>query len=97
MVDVATEALCGARADHRDPVGEGLDPRDARGVVADPAELQFKEGDKLRLLLPCQTTDRLTLFATNGKAYHPEGRRPAARPRRRPAGAAAGGTDQRGR
>ncbi|MBS0640683.1 MAG: DNA topoisomerase IV subunit A, partial [Proteobacteria bacterium] len=37
--------------------------------VADPNELKFKEGDRLRLLLPCQTTDRLTLFATNGKAY----------------------------
>ena len=25
--------------------------------------------DKLKLLLPCQTTDRLTLLATNGKAF----------------------------
>jgi topoisomerase-4 subunit A len=40
-----------------------------KGAVADPSELKFKEGDKLRLLLPCQTTDRLTLFATNGKAF----------------------------
>jgi topoisomerase-4 subunit A len=43
--------------------------RAIRGAVADPAELKFKEGDKLRLLLPCQTTDRLTLLATNGKAF----------------------------
>ncbi len=43
--------------------------RAVRGAVADPAELKFKEGDKLRLLLPCQTTDRLTLLATNGKAF----------------------------
>ncbi|WP_428488124.1 DNA topoisomerase IV subunit A [Rhodopila sp.] len=43
--------------------------RAVRGAVADPADLKFKEGDKLRLLLPCQTTDRLTLFATNGKAF----------------------------
>ncbi len=43
--------------------------RAVKGAVADPAELKFKEGDKLRLLLPCQTTDRLTLFATNGKAF----------------------------
>jgi topoisomerase IV subunit A len=43
--------------------------RAVRGAVADPADLKFKEGDKLRLLQPCQTTDRLTLFATNGKAY----------------------------
>jgi topoisomerase-4 subunit A len=31
--------------------------------------LKFKEGDKLRLLLACQTIDRLTLLATNGKAF----------------------------
>ena len=43
--------------------------RAVRGSVADPGELKFKEGDRLRLLLPCQTTDRLTLFATNGKVY----------------------------
>jgi len=43
--------------------------RAVKGSVADPAELKFKEGDKLRLLLPCQTTDRLTLFATNGRAF----------------------------
>ena len=43
--------------------------RAVRGVVADPAELKFKEGDKVKRLLPCFTTDRLTLFATNGRAY----------------------------
>jgi topoisomerase-4 subunit A len=43
--------------------------RAVRGVVADPAELRFKEGDRLKRLLPCFTTDRLTLFATNGRAY----------------------------
>jgi topoisomerase-4 subunit A len=43
--------------------------RAIRGAVTEPAELKFKEGDKLRLLLPCQTTDRLTLLATNGKAF----------------------------
>jgi topoisomerase-4 subunit A len=43
--------------------------RAIKGAVADPGELKFKEGDKLRLLLPCQTTDRLTLLATNGKAF----------------------------
>jgi topoisomerase-4 subunit A len=43
--------------------------RAVKGSVADPAELKFKEGDKLRLLLPCQTTDRLTLLATNGKTF----------------------------
>ena len=43
--------------------------RAVKGVVADPGELKFKEGDKLKLLLPCQTIDRLTLLATNGKAF----------------------------
>ncbi|HEY4043364.1 MAG TPA: DNA topoisomerase IV subunit A [Rhodopila sp.] len=43
--------------------------RAIKGAVTDPGELKFKEGDKLRLLLPCQTTDRLTLLATNGKAF----------------------------
>jgi topoisomerase IV subunit A len=43
--------------------------RAVKGSVADPGELKFKEGDKLRLMLPCQTTDRLTLLATNGKAF----------------------------
>ncbi|MDE2005407.1 MAG: DNA topoisomerase IV subunit A [Rhodospirillales bacterium] len=43
--------------------------RALKGAVADPAELRFKEGDRLRLSLPCQTTDRLVLFATNGRAY----------------------------
>jgi topoisomerase-4 subunit A len=43
--------------------------RAVRGAVAEPGELKFKEGDKLKLLLPCQTTDRLTLLATNGKAF----------------------------
>jgi len=43
--------------------------RAVKGMVADPGELKFKEGDKLRLLLPCHTTDRLTLFATNGRAF----------------------------
>jgi topoisomerase-4 subunit A len=43
--------------------------RAMKGSVADPAEVRFKEGDRLKLMLPCFTTDRLTLFATNGRAY----------------------------
>ncbi|HVZ09435.1 DNA topoisomerase IV subunit A [Rhodopila sp.] len=43
--------------------------RAVKGSVAEPNDLKFKEGDRLRLLLPCLTTDRLTLFATNGKAF----------------------------
>jgi topoisomerase-4 subunit A len=43
--------------------------RAVKGSVADPAELKFKEGDRLKHFVPCQTTDRLTLFGTNGRAY----------------------------
>ena len=43
--------------------------RAMKGSVADPADVRFKEGDRLKLMLPCFTTDRLTLFATNGRAY----------------------------
>lgn len=43
--------------------------RAVKGSVAEPSELRFKEGDSLKLLVPCFTTDRLTLFATNGRAY----------------------------
>jgi topoisomerase-4 subunit A len=43
--------------------------RAVKGHVAEGTELKFKEGDKLRMLVPCQTTDRLCLFASNGRAH----------------------------
>ncbi len=43
--------------------------RAIKGHAADAGELKFKEGDRLAALLPCETTDRLCLFATNGRAY----------------------------
>jgi topoisomerase IV subunit A len=43
--------------------------RAVRGVRADANDQKFKEGDAPRLLLPCETTDRLCLFASNGRAY----------------------------
>jgi topoisomerase-4 subunit A len=43
--------------------------RAMKGSVADPSELKFKEGDTFRLMVPCDTTARLCLFATNGRAY----------------------------
>ena len=43
--------------------------RALKGHVAEGTELKFKEGDKLRLLVPCHTTDRLCLFASNGRAH----------------------------
>ena len=68
VVDVAAEALV-----EREAITVILSDkgwiRAVRGAVAEAADLKFKEGDKLRLLLPCFTTDRLTLFATNGKAF----------------------------
>ena len=68
VVEVNTDAFV-----EREPITVILSEkgwiRALRGGVADPNELKFKEGDKLRLLLPCQTTDRLTLLATNGKAF----------------------------
>jgi topoisomerase-4 subunit A len=43
--------------------------RAVRGHLTDGSELKFKEGDRLRMLVACETTDRLCLFATNGRAY----------------------------
>ena len=43
--------------------------RALKGHLADGAELKFKDGDKLRIMVTCETTDRLCLFATNGRAY----------------------------
>ena len=43
--------------------------RAVRGHLTDAAELKFKDGDAAKLLVPCETTDRLCLFATDGRAY----------------------------
>ncbi len=43
--------------------------RAVRGHLASGAELKFKEGDALRRLIACETTDRLCLFATDGRAF----------------------------
>ncbi len=43
--------------------------RAVRGHLAEGAELKFKDGDKLRLLVACQTTDRLCLVGTGGRAH----------------------------
>ena len=43
--------------------------RAIKGAVAAPEELKFKDGDRLKLLVACETTDKLCLFATNGRAY----------------------------
>jgi topoisomerase-4 subunit A len=43
--------------------------RAVKGHIADGDGQKFKEGDELRLLLPCETTDRLVLFATDGRVF----------------------------
>ena len=67
-VDVSTEAFV-----EREAITVILSEkgwiRAVKGSVAEPADLKFKEGDKLKQLLPCFTTDRLTLFATNGRSF----------------------------
>ncbi len=67
-VAIATDAFV-----EREPITAILSEkgwvRAARGHAVEPGELRFKEGDRLRLSLPCETTDRLCLFGTNGRAY----------------------------
>ena len=67
-VEVTSEALV-----EREPITVILSDkgwiRAVRGHIGEDAELRFKEGDRLKRLLHCQTTDRLTLFGTNGRAY----------------------------
>ena len=43
--------------------------RAQKGHIEDPATLRFKEGDALALLLHAETTDRIGLLASNGRAY----------------------------
>jgi topoisomerase-4 subunit A len=43
--------------------------RAARGRVEDPSELKFKEGDKLQFLVPAETTDKLLVFASDGRFF----------------------------
>jgi topoisomerase-4 subunit A len=43
--------------------------RAVRGRVEDPSELKFKEGDKLAFLVPAETTDKLLVFASDGRFF----------------------------
>jgi topoisomerase-4 subunit A len=43
--------------------------RAAKGKVDDPSELKFKEGDKLAFLVPAETTDKLMIFASDGRFF----------------------------
>ena len=43
--------------------------RAVRGHVADAGELKYKEGDRAKFVIRAQTTDKLIVFATNGRFY----------------------------
>jgi topoisomerase-4 subunit A len=43
--------------------------RTLKGHTGEADEKGFKAGDRLKLLLPAETTDKLLLLATNGKVY----------------------------
>jgi len=43
--------------------------RAARGRVEDPSTLTFKEGDKLAFAVPAETTDKLLVFASDGRFF----------------------------
>jgi topoisomerase-4 subunit A len=67
-VAAAAEALV-----QREPITVILSERGwiraARGRVDDPSELKFKEGDSLAFLVPAETTDKLLLFASDGRFF----------------------------
>jgi topoisomerase-4 subunit A len=64
----ATEALVA-----REPITVILSERGwiraARGKVEDPSTLTFKEGDKLAFAVPAETTDKLLIFASDGRFF----------------------------
>ncbi|HRD28723.1 MAG TPA: DNA topoisomerase IV subunit A [Caulobacter sp.] len=43
--------------------------RAAKGRIEDPSELKFKEGDKLGFIVPAETTDKLLIFASDGRFF----------------------------
>ena len=43
--------------------------RAVKGHVEDAAEVRYKEGDKAKFAFHAQTTDKLVVFATNGRFY----------------------------
>ncbi|OUI99066.1 DNA topoisomerase IV subunit A [Acetobacter orientalis] len=43
--------------------------RAVKGHSIDLENQKFKEGDSLKLAIPCQTTDKLCFFATDGRAF----------------------------
>jgi topoisomerase-4 subunit A len=68
LLEISTDAFV-----EREPITVILSQkgwiRAQKGHLAGDAELKFKEGDKLAYLIPCLSTDRLALLATNGRVY----------------------------
>ena len=58
-----------ARADHRDLFRAKGWIRSIKGHVAEGPDVRYKDGDRGRFWLHAQTTDKLVLFATNGRFY----------------------------
>ncbi|MDE8342678.1 MAG: DNA topoisomerase IV subunit A [Acidocella sp.] len=50
-------------------ISQKLWVRGVRSHVADPTELKFKDGDAPRYSLQCETTDRIIVFSSSGKAF----------------------------
>ncbi len=68
VLEIAAEALV-----EREPVTVILSEkgwiRAQKFHLADTADLRFKDGDRLAFMLRCESVDRLTLLATNGRVY----------------------------
>ncbi|MDP8915618.1 MAG: DNA topoisomerase IV subunit A, partial [Pseudomonadota bacterium] len=66
--EAAVEALVA-----REPITVVLSERGwiraVRGRVEDPSELKFKEGDKLAFVTPAFTTDKILIFASDGRVF----------------------------
>ncbi|MCG8511221.1 MAG: DNA topoisomerase IV subunit A, partial [Rhodospirillales bacterium] len=43
--------------------------RAVKGHIEDTSDLRYKEGDRARFAIQAQTTDKLVIFATNGRFY----------------------------
>ena len=43
--------------------------RAMKGHAADTSDIKYKDGDREAFILPAQTTDKLVIFATNGRFY----------------------------
>jgi topoisomerase-4 subunit A len=43
--------------------------RALKGQISDPQDIKYKEGDKAKFIIPAETTDKLIVFASNGRFY----------------------------